>query len=287
MLSRNSNAVLARWPHLQREPSIQWLDGDIRSFPFPEGDFEFLVHAATPSTAAVDLDALDLLSTIIDGTQRAIAFAQERQVKNFLLVSSGAVYGPQPQSMSHVSEDYRGSPDWLHPHAAYAEGKRVAELMCSILAREHAIQVRIARCFAFVGPHFPLDRHFAIGNFIADALAARKISISGDGTPLRSYLYAADLALWLWTMLLAEHNSEPVPAVYNVGSGDALSIKELAEHVAAELNPNLKIEIAQTAAPGAALVQYVPDVSRAAERLNLIQHIGIRQAIRRTAHWYR
>lgn len=287
VISRSPDAVRARWPHLCREPSIQWLQGDIRDFPFPKGDFEFLVHAATPTTAAVNLDPLDLLSTIIEGTQRTITFARERQVRSFLLTSSGAVYGPQPESVTHIPEGYTGGPDWTQPDAAYAEGKRVAELMCSVLARENPITVRIARCFAFVGPHFPLDKHFAIGNFIADALAGRNISIRGDGTPLRSYLYASDLAVWLWTLLLAENNLREAPGIYNVGSAEALSIKDLAEHVTAEINPTLKVEISQPVVPGRPQLQYVPDVRKASEQLGLRQTVGIRQAVRRTADWYR
>ena len=286
-LCRDPDAVLARLPHLRGESSIRWLQGDVRDFGFPDGEFEFVVHGAAPSASASKLDALDLLSTIIDGTRRTIAFARERHAKHFLFVSSGAVYGPQPESITHIPEEYRGGPNWIHPIAAYAEGKRIGEMMCSILARHSAIDVSIARCFAFVGPHFPLDQHFAIGNFIADAMAGRNILIHGDGTPMRSYLYAGDLAVWLWALLFRNGNSGGVPAVYNVGSGEALCIRDLAEQVAAELNPNLRIEVSQARIPGSPLLQYVPDVRKAAEHLGLRQHIGLGQAIRRTAAWYR
>jgi dTDP-glucose 4,6-dehydratase len=188
--------------------------------------------------------------------------------------------------MACIPEHYRGALDWMHPHAAYAEGKRVAEMMCTIMAHETGIDVRIARCFAFVGPHLPLEQHFAIGNFIADALAGRDISIRGDGTALRSYLYASDLALWLWTLLFMQTDSKGAPAVYNVGSGEAISINVLAEHLTAELNPNLNIKISQHAASCASASQYVPDVRKAAQ-LGLRPRIGLREAIRRTASWYR
>jgi len=95
--------------------------------------------------------------------------------EELLLASSGAVYGPQPASLSQIPEDYSGCPAWLDPNAPYASGKRVSEQMCSQHAQELDIRFTIARCFAFVGPHLPLDQHFAIGNFIGDALAGRTL----------------------------------------------------------------------------------------------------------------
>ncbi|MGH9518597.1 MAG: NAD-dependent epimerase/dehydratase family protein, partial [Terriglobales bacterium] len=120
---------------------------------------------------------------------------------------------------------------------------------------------------AFVGPHLPLDAHFAIGNFVGDALAGRTIRVNGDGTPMRSYLYAADLAIWLWTMLLRAPDMNGNPAVFNVGSGEAVSIAELARAVAAEVNPKCAVEIARAAEPDAARQQYVPSVEKAKREL--------------------
>src|SRR5208337_555576 len=213
--------------------------------------------------------------------------AKARGAKKFLLTSSGAVYGRQPQNLSHIPEDYLGGPDWLDPNAAYAEGKRVSEQMCSLYARESEIDFIIARCFAFVGPHLPLDQHFAIGNFIADALAGRDIAVRGDGTPMRSYLYGADLAIWLWTMLLRESLPGSNPHVFNVGSGDAISIRDLAQVVAKELDSSLEVKVAEAPFAGGPRLQYVPDVSHAEDSLGLRQTIGLREAIRRTAAWQR
>src|SRR5271165_3372114 len=64
-----------------------------------------------------------------------------------------------------------------------------------------------------------------LGNFIADALAGRNIAIKGDGTLVRSYLYAADLAIWLRTLLLRGGASGENPLVLNVGSSEAISIR--------------------------------------------------------------
>jgi nucleoside-diphosphate-sugar epimerase len=286
VLCRNPEAVASRMPHLARETSIQFVAGDIRSFNFPEEDFDFVIHAAAPTSGAETTRPLNLLTTLVKGTERTLEFAKARSAAAFLFVSSGAVYGPQPENLSHIPENNRGGPDWLNPNAAYAEGKRVSEQMCSLYAFSSDIQFSIARCFAFVGPHLPLDQHFAIGNFIGDALAGRNISIRGDGTPIRSYLYAADLAIWLWTLLLSESESGVKPRVFNVGSGDGISIRDLALAVIEELNPTLSVEIASKRVAGTPLLQYVPDVREAEIRLGLRPMIGLREAIRRTAEWY-
>jgi dTDP-glucose 4,6-dehydratase len=144
------------------------------------------------------------------------------------------------------------------------------------------IEIKIARCFAFVGPHLPLDTHFAIGNFIADVLAGRPIRINGDGTPMRSYLYASDLAIWLWTMLF----QSPHLIAVNVGSDRDLSILELARAVVQSLDASIDIHVAKEVIPGAGVARYVPSVDRARRLLGLKETVDLQDAIRRTAAWY-
>jgi len=283
ILTRNPEAFTQKCPHLALDAAVTLQRGDVRSFSFPQKEYKYIIHAATEASARQARDApLEMLSTIIAGTEHTLEFAVKHGARKFLLTSSGAVYGKQPADMPHVSESYAGAPDPIDPANVYAEGKRTAELLCALYQKTASLDCKIARCWAFCGPHLPLDQHFAIGNFIGDVLAGRPIQIQGDGTPRRSYLYAADLAIWLWTILFRA----PALVPFNVGSVHDVSILELAQTVAATLNPRTEIRVARQAIPGTAPLRYVPSVERAREALGLRQIISLEECIRRTAKWY-
>lgn len=280
VLTRDPAKFTAKCRHLATDPAITLHPGDVRSFEFPDGEFPFVIHAATE--AVVQQSSKEVLSTIVDGTHRALEFARARGTKRFLLTSSGAVYGRQPAEMTHVPETYLPAPGAVDAVNAYSEGKRKAEALCAEMTRGTDVEAAIARCWAFCGPHLALDAHFAIGNFIGDVLAGRPIAIGGDGTPRRSYLYAADLAAWLWTMLFRAPALVPI----NVGSAHDLGIRELAETVARTLAPWTEIKVAKQPLPGGSPMRYVPSVERAEQLLGLRETVGMEEQIRRTAEWH-
>jgi nucleoside-diphosphate-sugar epimerase len=283
ILTRDSASFTRKCPHLANDSALSFHVGDVRNFSLPDGGFDYIIHAATETSGKQAVERpFDLLTTIIDGTARVLDVARTRGVRKLLLTSSGAVYGKQPASITHLPESYLGGPDPLDPASVYAEGKRISEQMCALEATHSSIEMKIARCFAFVGPHLPLDAHFAIGNFIGDVLAGRPIRINGDGTPRRSYLYASDLAIWLWTMLFRGPNLMPV----NVGSSDDLSILELAEAAVQSLDASTEIQVANNPTPGLAIARYVPSIERAKAVLGLRPTVSLREGIRRTAQWH-
>ena len=283
ILTRNPEVFAKKCPQLASDTAVTLQAGDVRSFLFPEGEYTYVIHAATEASAKQAAEApLEMLSTIIAGTERTLEFAITHGARKFLLTSSGAVYGKQPADITHIPENYEGAPDPVNPANVYAEGKRTAELLCALYQKTGRLDCKIARCWAFCGPYLPLDQHFAIGNFIGDVLAGRPIQIEGDGTPRRSYLYAADLAVWLWTMLIRA----PALVPFNVGSAHDVSILELAQTVAMTLNPQTEIRVAREVVAGAAPLRYVPCVNRAREVLGLRQTIGLEECVRRTAKWY-
>ena len=281
-LSRHPTVLAEKAPHLANDPAITLHAADVRHGDFPQGAFSHVIHAATEASAALNQQTpLVMFDTIVNGTRRALEFAATKSVRKFLFVSSGAVYGNQPAALSHLSESFSGGPDPLDPANSYAEGKRGAELHCA-LAASSDLEIKIARCFAFVGPYTQLDAHFAIGNFINDRLHDRSIRVQGDGSVVRSYLYAADLMVWLWTILFKGRSRR----AYNVGSEDALNIAALAHAVADALPPAVDVNIASRPMPGATVHRYVPCTARAREELALREDVPLREAIRRTHAWF-
>jgi len=282
VLTRSPGAFAKKAPHLASHRAVCLHEGDVRDFVFPDGDFSHVVHAATESSTTLNAGApRAMFDTIVEGTRRTLEFARRSGASRLLLTSSGAVYGRQPAEMSHVGEDYTGAPDPIDPKSAYGEGKRAAEHLLALAHHDHGLGTTIARCFAFVGPHLPLDVHFAIGNFIRDGLTGGPIRVGGDGTPFRSYMYTADLAAWLWTILLRGAPCRP----YNVGSEENLSISDLARRVAKFFGTDWTV--AQTPTAGAPPARYVPSTARARTELGLRCQVGLDDALARTVRWHR
>lgn len=284
VLTRSADSFRRRAPHLAESPSVRLHAGDVRSFTWPSGTYTHLVHAATETnTDLSNPDALTLYSASADGTRHVLEFARASGVGDVLLVSSGAVYGRQPTDLERVAEHYPGAASCLDTRAGYGNGKRAAEFLCVAYQQRYGIRAKIARCFAFVGPYLPLDSGFAIGNFLADALAGRDIRVNGDGTPRRSYLYAADMADWLWTILTRGAAGE----AYNVGAEEDLSIMDVARRVAAVVAPGAAVVRAMEPALGVAPDRYVPSTRRAQDELGLAAMVTLDDALRRTAAWHR
>ncbi len=284
VLTRNPEAFCKRAPHLALHNSVRLHSGDVRSFDYPAGEFSHIIHAATESCSTLnERDPLLMLDTIVAGTRRVLDFSVSCGAAGFLFTSSGAVYWRQPSDMTGMDESYRGAPETMDVSSAYGEGKRAAELLCAMYRQEHRIETKIARCFAFVGPYLPLDAHFAIGNFIRDCIEGRSIRVKGDGSPYRSYLYAADLIIWLWTILIKGRACRP----YNVGSEEGLSILQLASQVSETLGSSAAIEVCEPRKQGEGPARYVPSTARARDELGLLQLIPLETAIRRTYAWNR
>lgn len=265
-------------PWVAAHRSVRVVVGDVVDFALPEVALTHVIHGATASSPARTghESPAQLVSTIVDGTRSVVEVAKTRGARRMLYMSSGAVYGRQPPDLAVIPETWPGAPDPLHSGATYGTCKRLAEHLC---VQESAFETVVARIFAVAGAGLPTDQHFALGNFVADALRGGPIVVRGDGSPLRSYLHAGDLAAWCWRLLLEGHSS----TAYNVGSDEAVSIAQLAQRIAARTGVTVDV---QGTPRDAAPERYVPDVSRA-RALGLDVWTTLDAAIDATLAWYR
>jgi dTDP-glucose 4,6-dehydratase len=279
VLSRSPEAFLHACPEYAGRSWLSFVQGDILDFPFPTGRFTHVIHAATETNQAANRDSVKLFDQIVMGTRRALDFSVAASAQRFLFTSSGAVYGPQPSDMIRMPETHLGAPDTVDAGSTYGQAKRAAEQLCALYHQRHGLQATIARCFAFVGEYLPLNAHFAIGNFIHDALFSESIRVKGDGQPIRSYMHGEDLAVWLLTLL-----TKGRPACsYNVGSDAPITMADLATLAGMLLAPKKPIVIERARPDYAARSRYVPDISRARSELGLKVGIALEEAIMRTA----
>jgi UDP-glucuronate decarboxylase len=280
--SRAPEQFLARFPEFRRQSWLRFHEGDIL---LPDtlprgGTFTHILHAAADSTFGPRLAALERYDQIVDGTRNLLNYAVTRGIPRFLLTSSGGVYGPQPPDMKCLLESYNGMPDPMNPAHAYSVAKRCAEHLCALYRDQHGLETVIGRCFAFVGRDLPLDVHFAVGNFIRDALYSQEIVVSGDGSAIRSYMDQRDLAVWLLALL----ERAPAGQAYNVGSDDEISIRDLADLVRDVLAPTKPVRIAGNADAGNFRNRYVPSVDKARRELGLGLNFALKDALLDTAH---
>ena len=280
-LARNPEAFLIEYPfYKEYTNTVQFVKGNILNYDFNlEEKFQFIIHAATAASESLNKsNPLLMMDTITLGTRNVLDFALTQPIEGFLFVSSGAVYGKQPFDLSNIQETDSFKIDINNSNAAYSEGKRIAELYCSTYFEKYNIPVKIARCFAFVGPYLPLNTHFAIGNFISNVIKNEDIVIMGDGSTTRSYMYASDLSIAIWKILLIGNNNKP----YNVGVDKAYSLKEIAlmlkkkygnEVQILNMNKNLPKNI------------YVPNIDTLINELKIKHFVQIEEAIQKTINF--
>lgn len=277
ILTRDARRVIDRWPWIGLQPWVQFIESDVRAIRGVSGPLEVVLHGAVDTATAEDPKTIREVCE--EGARRVLELAGTCNARHFHLMSSGAVYAAR-----RVGQADPGEGESIHgpepgPYGAYSEGKRSAER----IVRSACIAgctMTVSRVFGVAGPGLPLDGRFAIGNFIQDALSGGSIRVHGDGRAVRSYLHAADMAAWIWSIALGA----PSGTVLNVGSPDAITTLELADRVRTLLAPRAEIVVQSVGSIGS--TRYVPDVSAIRGMLAMSPTRSLEACIRGTAAHY-
>lgn len=253
-LVRDRESFLVQYPVFRDAAWLQLHVGDVATYELPADRFDLAIHGALDYLSS-SAGPLALLETSFDGTRRVFNHALASGVRRVLLLSSMEAYGLQPQSLDRISEEAPSFSDGSNPWFASCEAMRIMEALAAAYGRDYGIESVTARGFSFIGQGLP--RHLAITQFINDALNGSQVSITGDGEPVRSYLYGADLAVWLLALLV---RGRPM-TVYNVGSDIGYRHIDAAREVQRLLAPEKRVDVMKINPPPF-LHRSLPDISR-------------------------
>ena len=224
-----STGSLDNLRHLEDEPRLRFVEHDVQT-PFPDGlrsaEFACIFNLASPASPRhYQAQPVRTLLTNVLGTKHGLELALHTKAR-FFQASTSEVYGEPSQHPQHETD--LGRVDAGNARACYAEGKRAAETLCFDFAREHGVDVRVARLFNTYGPRMALDDGRVVSNFLVQALRGEPLTIHGDGQQTRSFCYVTDL---VEGMLAFAQRDLRTHGPINLGNPEELSVLDLATRV--------------------------------------------------------
>lgn len=208
--------------HLTANPNFQMAEQDITTPYCPDGPIDEIYNLACPASPIhYQYNPIKTLKTNVLGAINMLDLAIKKRSK-LLQASTSEVYGdpavhPQP-------ETYWGNVNPIGPRSCYDEGKRCAETLCMDYYRQYRIPIKIVRIFNTYGPNMCLNDGRVISNFTIQALMNQDITVYGDGSQTRSFLYIDDLVEGLVrTMATDDDFTGPV----NLGNPREFTIRQL------------------------------------------------------------
>ncbi len=197
-----------------------------------------------------------------------------------LYISSGAVYGKQPNTNLGFRENYlklNKKVNFKNSYKKeYSKIKRKNEILFEKFAKRGS-KVSIARCFSFVGEFLPVNSHYVVGNFMKNILNNKNINIKANYQVIRSYMHEEDLVRWLLKILSRSNKNCPI---YNVGSDGSISIHKLANLLSKKYNLNVDFDNSNILKKE--FDMYIPNIQKAKKELNLKNNYSTVDAIIKT-----
>ena len=178
--------------HLIKYQGFNFVEWDvIKPIDFIEGELDWIMHFASPASPPKYMKkSIETLRVNGEGTFHLLELCIKKKAK-FFYASTSEVYGdslisPQP-------EEYWGNVNSFGERSCYDESKRYAEAMIYAMHKKYEIPIRVIRIFNTYGPRMNLNDGRVITNFIKQIIEGDSLSVYGDGTHSRSFMYIDDL----------------------------------------------------------------------------------------------
>lgn len=276
---------------------VGFLQHDLRE-PLPRGlgELDFVIHAASiASPTYYRRDPIGTMDANINGLRHLLDHSKRqadagRPMEGFLFLSSSEIYGDPDPANIPTREEYRGLVSCTGPRACYDEAKRYGETLCVNFARQHGLQVTVARPFNNYGPGLKLTDGRVIADFCRDVVRGRDIVMLSDGRPMRTFCYVADAIMGYFKVLLRGHSGE----AYNIGTeAPEISMSDLAQMIATNAAALLGYTgrvITQQSRDLDYLIdnpsRRCPVIEKARTQLDFHPSVGLDEGIKRTLIWY-
>lgn len=235
----------------------------------------FLANSSLPGSSQADLTVE--VTAHVGATIKVAEICDTLKVGRFVFASSGGtVYGHDPGPESVLHEDMA-----TRPLNAYGVSKLSIEHYLRILAGLRPMRTLSLR---LSNPYGEGQRALRAQGFVAAAMQhgveAREMTIWGDGSVMRDFIHVADVA----EAFVAGLGYGGPAGVINIGSGQAVSVREMATRVGAALGRPLRLRFE----PGRAIDvrRNVLDITRARRELGWAPRTGLEQGLAKTAEWW-
>jgi nucleoside-diphosphate-sugar epimerase len=240
----------------------------------PGSKYTHLIHAATPSTKSTggkDSDAIYKSAASVESSIFKSLTSEITPV--YMHLSSGAVYGAKPTVKTTLAEN---TPVVGTSSDVYAKTKLTLERNLVDATLSGAVLGTNPRLFSFAGPGIALDDHFAVGNFMAQAIKGGPVSLIGNPETMRTYLHPVDMTHWLVAAL-----ANPSLETTHVGSEIEYTMEDIAKIIALEFGVKVDVRGNSSTPPNF----YLPRTSQTRKRLNVGETILLPEAISRWRRW--
>lgn len=260
---------------VERNPRYEFIRGDICDRQMVEKVMEgceTVFHFAAQSHVDRSiLDAAAFVETNIVGTHILLEAAKKKGLKKVIQISTDEVYGS-------IEEGSFSEESPLSPSSPYSASKASADLLCLAYFRTYGLPVIITRCTNNFGPYQYPEKLVSL--FVTNAIENRKLPLYGRGLNVREWVYVLDHCEALDRVWQKGKEGE----VYNIGSGERISNKEMSETILKLLGkPSALIETVKDR-PGHDL-RYAVD-SQKVRSLGWSPRRTLSEALRETVEWY-
>lgn len=264
--------------HLMGNDRFTFIKHDVTNYIHVAGELDLILHFASPASPIDYLEMpIQTLKVGSLGTHKALGLAKAKNAR-FLLASTSEVYG-DPQ-IHPQKENYWGNVNPIGFRGVYDEAKRFAEAMTMAYHRYHGIETRIVRIFNTYGSRMRIEDGRALPTFMAQALQNKPLTVYGDGSQTRSFMYVDDLIEGIWRLSQSNH-VDPV----NIGNPQEITILEFAKEII-ELTGS-KSEIIFEELPKDDPQVRQPDITKAKEVLNWEPGINRKEGLQETLSYFK